>query len=79
MITVEGFTAVQRELADRLWALDSPDEVQGFIQNLPTKWLRLQGHIVQEMLVAAYIDTVVAEMPQFPEAETVVDSLAKRS
>lgn len=73
MITVEGFTAVQRDLANQIWGLDSPEEVQTFVQNLPTRWLRRQGQIVHDMLVAAYIDEVVAEMPRFPEVEELVD------
>lgn len=73
MITVEGFTEIQRDLADRIWALDSQGEVDDFIRSLPTKWMRKQALVVYDMLVAAYIDAHVAEMPQFPEVEILVD------
>lgn len=71
-ITVEGFTPLERELADRMWALESPEEVAAFILSLPRS-LRAAALTVREMLVVAYIDSVVAEMPQFTEAEELVD------
>lgn len=72
MITVEGLSPLQKQLADRLWELESPEEVNAFILSLPRN-LRSTARTVQEMLVVAYIDSVVAEMPQFEDAEILVD------
>lgn len=72
MIILEGLTPLQKQLADRLWELESPEEVNAFMLSLPRN-LRSTARTVQEMLVVAYIDSVVAEMPQFPEAESLVD------
>lgn len=72
MITVEGLSPLQKQLADRLWELESPEEVAAFILSLPRN-LRAAALTVREMLVVAYIDSVVAEMPQFTEAEELVD------
>lgn len=73
MITIEGLSPVQRDLADRMWEIESTEEVEQFIAALPTKWLRGQARTVYDMLVIAYIDSVVAEMPQFPDADNLVD------
>lgn len=72
MITVEGFSPLERELADRMWALDSPEEVAAFMLSLPRS-LRKTARVVHDMLVAAYIDEIVAEKQQFPEVEILVD------
>jgi len=72
MITVEGFSPLQRELADKIWALESFDKVEEFILGLPRN-LRRAAITVRDMLVLANIDEFVAEMPQFPDVEILVD------
>lgn len=72
MITVEGFSPLQRGLADKMWALESFDEVEEFILSLPRN-LRRTAITVRDMLVLANIDEFVAEMPQFPDVELLVD------
>jgi hypothetical protein len=58
MITLEGLSKQQRALANRLWALDSIEEVQDFMGNLP-KRSRGQARVVFELLVAAQLDQVM--------------------
>jgi len=72
VITVEGFSPLQRELADRMWELDSSEEVAAFMLSLPRS-LRKPAQVVYDMIIAAALDELVAEMPQFPEAEELVD------
>jgi hypothetical protein len=72
VITIEGFTPLQRDIADRLWELDSPEEVAAFMLSLP-KNLRRTACVVHDMIIAASIDELVAKMPQYPEAEELVD------
>ena len=72
MITVEGFSPLQRELADKMWALDSFEDLEDFIRGLPRN-LRSTAITVRDMLVLANIDEFVAEMPQFPDVELLVD------
>lgn len=72
MITVEGFSPLQRELADKIWALESSDDVEEFILGLPRN-LRRTAATVRDMLVLATIDAFVAEMPRFPDVELLVD------
>ena len=56
---LEGLTALQVELADQLWALDSMDEVNSFINQLP-KRLRGQARLVLAMIEVAAIDDIVS-------------------
>jgi hypothetical protein len=72
MITVEGFSPLQRELADKMWALDSFEDLEDFILSLPRN-LRRTAITVRDMLVLVNIDEFVAEMPQFPDVELLVD------
>lgn len=55
MIVLEGLSKQQKVLADRLWALDSMEEVQEFIGRMP-KRTRYQARVVLELMVAAQLD-----------------------
>ena len=70
MIVLEGLSKQQRALANRLWALDSMEEVQDFMSNLP-KRSRGQARVVFELLVAAQMDTVM----DTDLAKDVIDSV----
>jgi len=54
---IEGFTDLQRELADRLWGLDTEEQVQGFIATLP-KNLKREAWVVLTMIVASELDGI---------------------
>ncbi len=58
MITLEGLTPVQVKLCDDLWNLDSMDEVEEFIAELPTK-LQTEARSMQQLIVAAMFDEEV--------------------
>ena len=56
MITIQGFTEQQREIADRIWAMDSQLEVEHYIQSMPCR-MRTQAWIVLNMIIAAELDS----------------------
>lgn len=75
-IQVEGLSALQRELADQIWACDSQEDVDNFIGALP-KRLRGQARFVKEMMTIAVWDSVVKEQQEYPEAMVVLDKFMK--
>ncbi len=70
MIVLEGLSKQQKALANRLWALDSIEEVQDFMSNLP-KRSRGQARVVFELMVAAQLDQVM----DTDLAKEVIDSV----
>jgi hypothetical protein len=68
---IKGLTQLQRELADQLWALDTLEEVHGFIDGLP-KRLRGQARLVLAMIEIAAIDDIVSN-DDLDLAKSVID------
>jgi hypothetical protein len=57
MITIEGFSAKQRALADIMWKIDSKEGVHTFIGTLHPKD-QMEAKTVLEMLILAFTDEV---------------------
>ena len=57
---IEGLTKAQVKLADQLWSLDTLDEVNQFINQLP-KSQQHQARVVLEMIELAAIDDMVRD------------------
>ena len=55
MIELAGLSPLQRELADRMWQMDSMDEIVAWVQSMPRS-VALQAYIVMQMIIAAEID-----------------------
>ena len=55
MIQLEGLTPLQVELAQRMWQMDSMDEIVTWVQMMPRS-VALQAYIVMQMIIAAEID-----------------------
>jgi hypothetical protein len=55
MITIQGLSPLQREIADRIWAMDSQLEVEHYIQSMPRR-MRRQAWTVLMMIIAAELD-----------------------
>ena len=55
---IEGFTELQKSLADRIWALDTEQELKQFVSGLP-KNLKREAYVVMQMIIAAELDQVV--------------------
>jgi hypothetical protein len=55
MITIEGLTELQRDIADRLWALDTTAEINDYVAGLPRS-LKREAWVVMTMIIAAELD-----------------------
>ena len=55
MIQLEGLTPLQVELAQRIWQMESMEEIVAWIQMMPRS-VALQAYIVMQMIIAAEID-----------------------
>jgi hypothetical protein len=75
-IVITGLSAQQKQLADKIWACDSEEDVAEFIGNLP-KRLRGQARFVRELMIAAVWDNVVQEQQDCDEAREVLDKFMK--
>jgi hypothetical protein len=56
MITIQGFTALQRDIADRIWAMDTEQEVEHYIQSMPRR-MQTQARVVLDMIIATELDS----------------------
>ena len=63
---IEGFTDLQRELADRIWSMDTEHEVNHFIYSLPRN-LRREAWTVLTMIIADQLDAVDEVSPDLQQ------------
>lgn len=54
-IELIGLTPLQKDLAEKIWALDTQDAVEEFVNGLPRS-LRRQAQVVMEMMIASAFD-----------------------
>ena len=69
-VEVTGFTANQKVLADVIWAMDSQEAVQQFINTLGTEQLRHDARVARDMLTAAVLDQ---QMDVDPAITRIID------
>jgi hypothetical protein len=55
MIELTGLSPLQRELAERMWNMESMEEIVAWIQMMPRS-VALQAYVVMQMIIAAWID-----------------------
>ena len=55
-IQIQGLSPLQRDLADRIWSMDTEQEVQEFVMTLP-KSLKREAWVVMQMIMLAELDT----------------------
>jgi hypothetical protein len=55
MIELTGLSPLQRELAERMWNMESMDEIVAWVQMMPRS-VALQAYVVMQMIIAAEID-----------------------
>jgi len=60
MIELTGLSPLQRELADRMWQMESIDEIVTWVNSMPRS-VALQAYIVMQMIIAAEIDRVAED------------------
>lgn len=71
-IEVEGFSPIQRELADQIWALDSPEQLVEFFRILPRSLLH-DAYVVYHMIMQAVWDDT--DLGDCAEAREVIDHI----
>lgn len=57
MITLEGLTAQQMQIAEMLWKCNSLEDVDRLVRNMPPAY-RQDAVLVKELLIAAGLDEV---------------------
>ena len=55
-IQIQGLSPLQRDLADRIWSMDTEQEVQEFVMTLP-KSLKREAWVVMQMIMLAELDS----------------------
>jgi hypothetical protein len=55
MIELTGLSPLQQELAERMWNMESMDEIVAWVQMMPRS-VALQAYVVMQMIIAAEID-----------------------
>jgi 23S rRNA C2498 (ribose-2'-O)-methylase RlmM len=55
MITIQGLTKQQRQIADMIWSCDTQEDVDRLIQNLP-KGYKQDAVVIHQMMIAAVMD-----------------------
>lgn len=68
-LEIEGFTPRQRELADRIWALETPEQVVEFFNTLPKNFLH-DAYVVYRMIIEACWDDM--DLEDCAEANEVI-------
>ena len=68
---IEGFSPLQKDLADRIWALDTELEVSAFIMSLPRN-LKREAYVVMQMIIASELDN---HMEVSPDVQAYINSL----
>lgn len=69
-IEIEGFTPRQRELADRIWALETPEQVVEFFNTLPRNLLH-DAYVVYRMIIETVWDDM--DLEDCAEANEVIN------
>lgn len=72
--TLEGLTTHQCELLDKMWDIDTIDDMRRFIEKQP---MDVQREILtlQEMLSLAHTDDLVDNMDVYPHAESLLKDI----
>lgn len=74
--TLEGLTTEQVELLDKMWKIDTIDELKSFI-NTHTPEVQREILVLQEMLSLAYTDDLVDNMDVYPHAEEMLRNIMR--
>ena len=54
---IQGFSPLQRDLADRIWSMDTEEEITEFVSAMPRN-LKREAWVVMQMIIAAELDRV---------------------
>jgi hypothetical protein len=70
-MSVEGFTPLQQDLADKIWGMDTQDQIQEFVSTLPRS-LKREAWVVMQMIIASELDN---QMEVSPDVQAYISSL----
>ena len=70
-IQILGLSPLQRDLADRIWSMDTEDQVQEFVSTLPRS-LKREAWVVMQMIIASELDN---QMEVSPDVQAYISSL----
>ena len=68
---IRGFTPLQRDLADKIWGMDTQDQIQEFVSTLPRS-LKREAWVVMQMIIATELDN---QMEVSPDVQAYISSL----
>ncbi len=71
---IPGLSPIQMEIADRLWELETKEEVKAWIQSLPTKHLRAIAIGLYHLMLIESIDEAL-DFSDLSLANQVIDSV----
>lgn len=74
--TLKGLTTEQVNLLDKMWKIDTIDELKSFINNHPPEVQR-EILVLQEMLNLAYTDEFVDNMSCYPDADEMLRNIMR--
>ncbi len=74
MIELTGLSPLQQELAERMWNMESMDEIVAWVQTMPRS-VALQAYIVMQMIIAAEIDRQAED--DLSVASEIIDRIRK--
>ena len=55
MITIQGLTKQQQQIADMIWSCDGEEDVQRLLRAMPTEY-KQDARTVYELMIAAVMD-----------------------
>lgn len=70
MIEISGLTPLQVELANRIWTMDTTEQILAFFDTLPRS-VKVQAYVVYQMILLAWQDE--EPVTDFAEAREVID------
>jgi uncharacterized membrane protein len=72
MISLEGLTPMQQNLAQRIWEIEDQAQLTEFVQSLPRSVAR-QAYVVIQLMLLAAIDQ--EELGDMQEAHDVIERI----
>lgn len=76
MMRIDGLTSQQVQILDELWACDTVEEMQIYLETKTTEEIE-EVITLREMIVLSHVDEDVEAMDTYPEAEQMLASILK--
>ena len=75
-MNIDGLTEEDVEILDEMWAIDSREELQFYLNGLSSR-KRQKAITLLEMVTLSAIDDNVKAMDKYPEAEMMLKSIMR--